>query len=414
MFKIMKAIKFIIGFLFILIYQSAGAQDILNNYLEAAAKNNPAVKAKFSEYMASLEIVPQVGKLPDPQMALGYFIQPVEIRLGPQRFKFSLSQMFPWFGTLEAKENSAIQMAKAKYEIFEETKSWLFNEVRSTYYNLYFTRKAIEITSENIEILKLFQKLALIKVEAGIVSAVDEYRIEIETGDLIYQLELLKDKFNVLQIMFNNLLNAENSQRIELPDTLWDKKLEIDKQSIIEKILSKNHQLIRIDYQLESLKFKEEVAKNTGKPNFTVGIDYIIVGKGNNNLAGKDAFVFPKVGISIPLYRDKYKAMVKEVVYLEAAKQSEKLDKINILETIFENAWKDYCDAQRRISLYVNQTDLAEKSIVILETEHKTGNKNFEEILRMERKLLKYSLESVKAVTDKQAAISFINYLMAN
>ena len=39
-------------------------------------------------------------------------------------------------------------------------------------------------------------------------------------------------------------------------------------------------------------------------------------------------------------------------------------------------------------------------------------HKNFEEILRMERKVLKFNLELEKARADKQAAISFINYLM--
>lgn len=50
----------------------------------------------------------------------------------------------------------------------------------------------------------------------------------------------------------------------------------------------------------------------------------------------------------------------------------------------------------------------------LLETEYATGNTNFEEILRMERKVLKYNLELEKAYADKQAAISFITYLMGN
>jgi len=48
----------------------------------------------------------------------------------------------------------------------------------------------------------------------------------------------------------------------------------------------------------------------------------------------------------------------------------------------------------------------------LLETEYITGSKNFEEILRMERNVLKYNLEGERAKADKQAAISFINYLM--
>ena len=104
--------------------------------------------------------------------------------------------------------------------------------------------------------------------------------------------------------------------------------------------------------------------------------------------------------------------MVNEVVYLQEAKESEKAEKINLLETILELSWKDYLDSDRRIDLYITQQDLAEKSLKLLETEYATGNKNFEEILRMERKLLNYGLELEKARSDKQAAISFINYLM--
>ena len=104
--------------------------------------------------------------------------------------------------------------------------------------------------------------------------------------------------------------------------------------------------------------------------------------------------------------------MVNEVVYLQEAKEYEKTDKVNILVTILENAWKDYLDADRRLSLYNSQLELADQSMTLLETEYIAGNKDFEEILRMERKVLKYGLELEKARSDKQAAISFINYLM--
>ena len=40
------------------------------------------------------------------------------------------------------------------------------------------------------------------------------------------------------------------------------------------------------------------------------------------------------------------------------------------------------------------------------------GDKNFEEILRMERKLLFYALELERARADQQAAVSFLDYLM--
>jgi outer membrane protein TolC len=390
------------------------AQDDLNYYLQIAADNNPNLKSKFNEYMAALEVAPQAKALPDPQIAFAYFIQPIETRLGPQQFKISATQMFPWIGTLKAKENIAIQMAKAKYEVFEENKSKLFNDVRALYYNLYVNQKAIDITLENIDILNSFQKLALIKIESGKVSAVDEYRIEMEIGDLENQLAFLKDKQYVFEVQFYNLLNIDYTDPVSIPETLWETDIVLPKEVLLDSILMKNHQLLNIEFQQESLRYKRELANKNGRPSISLGIDYTFVGQGENNLAGTDAIVFPRVGITIPLYRNKYKAMVQEVVFQETAKQFEKENKSNLLENLFENIWKDYSDAKRRIDLYKSQLELAEKSLKMLETDYTTGNKNFEELLRMERRLLKYNLELEKARADKQASISFITYLTGN
>jgi cobalt-zinc-cadmium efflux system outer membrane protein len=409
---IMKRYNIVIGILFLLISSVVSAQDDLGSYLQTAAQNNPGLKARFNEYMAALEVEPQVKTLPDPQLAFGYFIQPVETRVGPQLFKISVSQMFPWFGTLKAKENSAIMMAKAKYEAFEEAKSMLFNDVRSTYYNIYLTEKAISVTDENLTLLNSFQKLALIKVEAGMVSVVDEYRIEMEIGDMVNQLALLKDKYDALQIMFNNLLNTDIASPVKIPQQLWESEPELPKEAIKDSILAQNHQLLSLDLQTEALHYKQEIARLAGNPDFKIGADYTIVGKGNNNMAGTDAIMLPTVGITIPLYRNKYKSMLNEAVYMETAKKEEKINKQNILETVFEQTWKDFSDAKRRVILNEKQADLARKSLKLLETEYITSSKNFEEILRMERKLLLYQLEMEKARADKQAAISFISYLM--
>jgi len=225
---------------------------------------------------------------------------------------------------------------------------------------------------------------------------------------------LLKDKQFVLEVMFHNLLNTESQKEIWLPEELWRTDLALSKEAILDSIQSNNHQLLSLSFQQEALSFKKEVAKKAGKPNINIGFDYIVTGNGDMNLAGTDAFVFPKIGLTIPLYRNKYKAMIKEVVYLETAKELEQLNKSNMLKSLFEKGWKDYRDGERRIHLFHSQLELARKALHLLETNYATGNKNFEEILRMERKLLKYNLELEKAKADKQAAVSFISYLMGN
>ncbi len=388
------------------------AQEPLNRYLETAAQNNPALKAKFNDYMAELEKIPQVGTLPDPQLVFGYFAMPVETKNGPQRFNISFTQLFPWFGTLGSREDVFANTAKAKYEAFEESKSKLFFDVRSSYYDLYFVKKGIDVTLENIRILRSFRRLALIKVEAGKSSGVDELRVEMDLANLENDLALLKDRYQVFAVKFNNLLNVDSNAGIEIPDTLWSDDLLLTRQAVLDTLLQKNHQLRSLDYKFESFKSKEELAQKNGTPNIILGVDYINIGKvsGVDN-SGKDALLF-KVGITLPFYRKKYTSLVNEALYLQQSTKDQKEDKINALETLFEKVYSEYADANRRITLFKKQSDLASKATRILESEYSFSGKNFEEVLRMERSLLKYSLELEKARADKQAAIAFINYLM--
>ena len=238
-----KIKKYLFLSLVLMLSISSFSQENLNNYIEIAAKNNPALKAKFNDYMAAMEKVPQVGTLPDPSIAFGYFIQPVETRVGPQQLKLKLAQSFPWFGLLSAQEDVATEMAKAIYEDFENTKSNIFFEVKTVYYNYYYIEKAIDITKKNIEILEVFKRLSLVKIEAGNASIVDELRVELELNDLENKLSLFLDTKDALQVKFNNLLDIEDTAEIIVPELLWQEEIPLDQLSMLDEIYNSNHQI---------------------------------------------------------------------------------------------------------------------------------------------------------------------------
>ena len=391
-------------------------QDDLNAYLNVAAKNNPGLKASFNNYLAAMEKVPQVGSLPDPKIAFTYFAQSVETRVGPQKWKASLSQSFPWFGLLKTKKDVATNMAKAKYEIFENAKSNLFFEVKTVYYNYYYLQRAIAITKENIDILDIFKNLSLVKIEAGKATIADELRVELELNDLQNQLALLYDTQEVFKNNFNNLLNRNVADDIIIPVDLWQNNLPIEADKLVDSIYNNNHLLKSIDQKIEAFNNQEVLTKKVGLPKFTVGLGCINVAENPLSTAkdnGKNAF-FPSIGLSIPIYRNKYKAMLKETVLLREGAESEKKEKENKLNTLNKRVLKDYKNSDRRIALNAKQARIAKKVLDVLLTSYSTDAKDFEEVLRMERKLLTYQLAYQKALTDKNAATAFINYLLGN
>lgn len=410
-----KIKKYLFLSLVLMLSISSFSQENLNNYIEIAAKNNPALKAKFNDYMAAMEKVPQVGTLPDPSIAFGYFIQPVETRVGPQQLKLKLAQSFPWFGLLSAQEDVATEMAKAIYEDFENTKSNIFFEVKTVYYNYYYIEKAIDITKKNIEILEVFKRLSLVKIEAGNASIVDELRVELELNDLENKLSLFLDTKDALQVKFNNLLDIEDTAEIIVPELLWQEEIPLDQLSMLDEIYNSNHQIKNIEHKLNAFLNQEIVARKQGLPKFNIGLGYTIIEENPGSTVvnnGKDAFLFPQVGVTIPLYRKKYKALIKEAQHRQEAEIFRKEDKKNTLSSVYENTYKDFNDGDRRIALNIRQSEIAKKVLDILIISYSTNSKDFEEVLRIERQLLKYELEHQKALIDKNAAAAFIDYLI--
>lgn len=410
------AFSAVFSMLFFLSFQGElRAQAQLQSYMQTAGENNPDLKAAFNEYMAAMEQVPQVGSLPDPNLAFGIFLEPVETRLGAQRFNTSVSQMFPWFGTLSAKEDVATQMAKARYEDFVDEKLKLYKEVGTTYNNLYFLEKAVQVTKENIEILASFKELARVNFEGGRTGFVNVLRVEMDEQELKDRLLLLEDKKLPLKAKFAQLLNTDLPENIAFPDSLWKEELFFDKETVLDSVRNNSPRLRKLDYQSSAFENQEEVAKKMGLPSFNLGVNYInIAPRKDMDLPdnGKDAIVLPQVGVSIPLYRGKYKAMQREASLKKEALEYRKEDMVNQLTTQVEMLFQEYRDALRRLKLNKDLADISGRSLDLLQTEFSNGDQDFEELLRMERKVLNYRLEEEKARVDLNNAVYNINYLM--
>jgi cobalt-zinc-cadmium efflux system outer membrane protein len=394
-------------------------EQYLDPYLVLAAENNPHLKALFNEYLAALEEVKQEGVLPDPQLSFAYFIQPVETRVGPQRATASFSQMFPWFGTLDAQERVAAERAKARLQAFEDAKLALFREVKVTYNELYYLQVAVEITEENLELLKSFKSLAEVSFESGKAGFSSVLQVQLEEEELQSRLEYLQDSKLPLVTEFEQLLNTELQEPLSLPDSLWEEQLTLEKKAIFDTILAENPRLEQLAHEAKSFEEQLEVAKKMGLPSFTLGMSYTNVAERTNlepGMAppdnGKDVFLFPQVGIRLPLYRKKYKAMQKKAVLQQEAAGFRKENLENELLTELEQLYRDYLDAQRKVALYKRLTTIAGQSLNLLQTELATGQNDLFELIRMERQLLNYRLELERARTEKNNNVYRINYLM--
>ena len=392
------------------------SQKEINDYLKTAAENNVSLKMAFSDYRAALEMLPQAKALPDPNIMFQYFTTPEWQEMGIKRFNLSASQVFPWFGQLKAKEQVAGEMAKAKYESFVDEKNKLFKEVKDIYFKLYVQQKSVQITTENLKLLQSMRELARISFESGKGSFVNVLRSDMQIAEMENKLEYIKDSKWPLQTEFEKSLNTKITTAFVFPDTLWKDTLTDIKTTMIDSITAHNPVLKKMDYEIASWEKQVEASKKMGYPSFSLGFTYTNMAKrpetmGRINDNGKDMFMFPEIGIMLPIYRKKYNAMLNEAKYRGESATYEKLNMTNELNSELEMAFRDYLDAQRRIILYTRLFKLAKNTRELLLSTFTTSGTEFEEVLRMQEQELMFALELEDARAMLNSSVAMINYL---
>ena len=157
-----------------------------------------------------------------------------------------------------------------------------------------------------------------------------------------------------------------------------------------------------------------------GLPSFTLGGSYTSIAKRTdtgmpgtdvlNN--GQDAILFPQVGVRLPLYRKKYRAMEKQALLQQEATRFAKESTQDQLRAELEQLYRNYRDAQRRVALNRRLADLTERTLGLLQTEFTTGEADFEELIRLQQQLLNYQLEEAQARVEQNNYVYGIDYLM--
>ncbi|MBG7631538.1 MAG: TolC family protein [Bacteroidetes bacterium] len=379
---------------------SAKAQS-LNDYLLIASENNPELQAIQYKYESALEKVNEVGSFPNTTIAAGYFVQEVETRVGAQKAKISATQMLPWFGALNAKEESANYNAAAKLNNFDFTKRKLFLDVKSAYFELFELKEKERLILENIEILKTFESLGLNELENNRATMVDVLKIRMEKNELLNQLSSVQENFKAKKNTFNLILNRDENSDVILPEIpLLQVSAIFNKEQI-----SNNPKILQFENLQSSIEKSELAAKKEGLPTIGIGLDYGIVEKrdvANLTDNGKD-IIMPMVSVSFPLFSKKYSSKQKQLKIDYQALEASKKNTYNQLYTIFENSKSKLTNSKVSIATQIDNIKEAESAKKILLSAYETSTVDFEQLLEIQQLQLKFELK--KVISEKEYAI---------
>ncbi len=383
----------------------------LEKYLEIAADNNPQLQSAYAEFEAVLQQSPQVASLPDPTLTVSAFGRMIETRVGTQEARFNFMQMFPWFGTLKAKEDAANLMAESGFYRYLDLRGEIFYEIESLYAELYAVDKSIALQREQLKILNSYKDLTLSQFKSNSSPMVNVIKVDIKQDELRTEIELLEDLRATLKVKFNLLLSRGEEEEIIIQDTL-----NFEMKSLFKTKSFEDHPGVEAFSRRQAAYEKQQlVAEKDALPMIGLGLDYSIISPRDvENLEGngRDA-VMPMLSLTLPIYRKKYKASVKQAELMGESTKKAQEALILTMKSEYASARYDLKKAETRLKLYDRQFQSAEKALNLLLSGFSSSVSSFDEVLQMNRDLLDYRLQKVEALKAGFIAAARIKYLFS-
>jgi cobalt-zinc-cadmium efflux system outer membrane protein len=387
----------------------------LPDYLRYASLNNAELKANFEQWKAALEQVPQAKALDDPKFTYSYFIEEVETRVGPQKNRFGIMQIFPWFGKIEARTDVATAKANVARQRYEASKLRLFRQVKEAFYEFTYLATAIDIAKENLELLEHFEEIALTKYRTALTTHPDIIRAQVELARLEDVLKSLEKLREPTVASLNSVLNRPAGTELTWPKKEAPREVTLNRQYIIEALIRANPELAELNWEVEAAKAEVELAKKKFYPDIGVGIDWIqtdsAISPGVRD-SGKDPVVL-MFSMNIPLWPDSYKASERQAEANVRKTQQQKIDTENRTIAQAIKVLYDVEDSQRKMHLYGDiLVSKAQELVQASESAYRAGTVDFLSLIDAQRMLLKYTLDHERAITNNQQKLSELEMLI--
>jgi cobalt-zinc-cadmium efflux system outer membrane protein len=388
----------------------------LTDYLDAAAAH-PAVRRAELEAEARTDAARAAGALPDLKIAWGEMIVPVETRVGPQQRVFSISQTFPWFGSLDRRERAALGDAAAGAAAAGKARLDARRAVREAWYRLALLDEETGIVARNLEIVRQTEVFARAAYEAGSGRYENVLAAQMELGRLQSRLDGLRDRRGPTVTALNVAAGLDPALPGPAPrlPTAPDLADAVPPTAALADTLERRSpELAAARHREEGRRYAVEAAGRNGRPDLTVGLDYIMTGDALNpdmDDSGKDP-VIARLGLSLPLWGGRADADRKAAAGRLQAAHAATADMRQELERKLENAHYQWRDAGRNLQLYeATLLPRARQSLDIVTANYETGRSTFADLMAAQQALLGLELAAARARADLALALNDLSAL---
>ena len=382
--------------------------------LDEVLERNPRLARLEAEAAAVEQRAPQVKALPDPMATLTWFVLSPQTRVGPQRTAVSVTQRFPWFGTLKFGEQAVLWDAVASRARLEAARIEVVTTTRTDYHELQFLDVERRLVEEDRATLGHYEQVALARYASGVGLDQAVIKIQAEITRTDTRLLDIAERRSEVAARLNALRDRPQTTPIVVnePDRASPPLLYLDGLRV--RAVANRPEITAADARVEAAQDRIELSKKAYSPSLVVGLNYGFVDRRTDEAGrlnppednGQDILGLSG-GITIPLWGSSLDAGVEESVQKRLAAEQGRREVTAAIDG-------ELGDLVHRIPLLGEQVELyedvlsvqAKQSLRSAESAYAVGTVNALDLLDAERVLLQVRIAQARVQTDLDVAFA--------
>ena len=392
-------------------------ENTLDSLIQRAVSVSPEIKMLERKFDAAEDKVPQVSNLPDPMLTLGLMNLPTNsfsFTQEPMTGKVvGLSQAIPFPGKLGAMEKVTAKDADIVKQEINDQKNNVIKNVKKDYYELTFTRKAIDIAKETKLLLNNILDVVKTKYTVSQTSQQNLIKVELEITNINDKITELKGKETAQLATLNSILLLPADSQIKTDDKINPKFLDLSKIGLDSMARANRPFLKGLDIAKEKAGLMQDAAKYDYYPNFNIAFQYSFrdhIAKTNTPL---DNFFSAVIGISLPLnYGGKVDAKVEEADAMENMYKEQYAASMQKLNTNFSSSVAKLNTIKDRVKL-INEGLLpqAKQNLTTALASYQVGEVDFINVIDAQSKLYQIETNLYRLETDYVKEVADLEFL---
>lgn len=350
----------------------------LEYFVDLAKENHPQIKAEELRLEAIRKQESQMTTWQDPVLSGAYNVVPGSM----EKYSVSLMQNFSWFGTGKQQRAAARMAAESATVGLMALEKQLELQVSLLYLQVKEIEEEIILQEEMKSLYERLENLATNRLSSAQGSMIDVIRAEMAKENSVLESKSLQQRKIIAVQSLNEFVGREREAEVkteEVPSVVLKE----------ETGLSLHPEVTVYDSRIEENRMRIEAIRKESFPQWGIGVDYMKMEP------DRDEFM-PMLSISLPIFRNKYKARIAEAELLSEAYEFEKKWSVQKLSTERIRLRNEILQLELEKEVFEAQIKKAERARELMLNYYSTSGQDFQELLRIQQEELGYKQQLIR------------------